>query len=132
MMVCITLIVDRAETTTHWVVALCGVGVLFQVMDTLNYWFQCKLQSKYAAIATAISCTRRLVPPSKVWLLFTGKSVEWFAVSTSIDYLVAAMVLLALYKKQHGPQFSCSLRKAKELLGQQSAFYSGGPDGVDL
>ena len=50
MMVCITLIVDRGETTTHWVVALCGVGVLFQVMDTLNYWFQCKLQSTYAAI----------------------------------------------------------------------------------
>lgn len=124
MMVCITLIVDRGETATHWVVVLCGVGVLFQVMDTLNYWFQCKLQSKYAAIATAISYT--VVSAYKVWLLFTGKSVEWFAVSTSIDYLVAAMVLLALYKKQHGPQFSCSLRKAKELLGSSRHFILAG------
>ena len=113
MMVCITLIADKGETTTHVVVALCGIGVLFQVMDTLNYWFQSKLQSKYAAIATVISYT--VVSLYKVWLLFTGKSVEWFAISTSIDYMVVAIVLLIMYKRHNGPRFSCSLKKAKEL-----------------
>ena len=124
MMVCITLIADKGETTTHVVVALCGIGVLFQVMDTLNYWFQSKLQSKYAAIATVISYT--VVSLYKVWLLFTGKSVEWFAISTSIDYMVVAIVLLIMYKRHNGPRFSCSLKKAKELFGSSYHFILAG------
>ena len=32
MMVCITLIADKGETTTHIVVFLCGIGVVFQVI----------------------------------------------------------------------------------------------------
>ena len=102
MMLCITMIADRGEKTTHIVVMLCGVGVIFQVMDTLNYWFQSKLQSKYAAIATVISYT--VVSVYKVWLLATGKGVEWFAISTSIDYLVVAIVLMLMYRKHCGPR----------------------------
>lgn len=82
MMICITLFMDKGEVTTNIVVALCSIGVLFQVMDTLNYWFQAKLQSKYAALATVISYT--VVSIYKIWLLLTGKSVEWFAISTSL------------------------------------------------
>ena len=79
---CITFVLDAGEKTTHVVVFLCSIGVIFQVIDTLNYWFQAKLQSKYVAIATIISYT--IVSIYKAWLLITGKSVEWFAVSTSI------------------------------------------------
>lgn len=114
MMMCITLIADRGETTTHIVVYLCGIGVIFQVMDTINYWFQSKLQSKYAAVATVISYT--VVSAYKIWLLATGKSVEWFAISTSIDYLVVAIFLLVMYRRHNGPQFRYSKRKAKELF----------------
>ena len=39
MMLCITMFADKGETTTHLVVGLCGIGVIFQVMDTLNYCF---------------------------------------------------------------------------------------------
>lgn len=124
MMMCITLIADRGETTTHIIVFLCGIGVVFQVMDTLNYWFQAKLQSKYAAIATVISYT--VVSGYKVWLLATGKSVEWFAVSTSIDYLVVAIVLLIMYKKHQGPKFTCSTKKAKELFKSSYHFILAG------
>ncbi len=114
MMMCITLIADRGETTTHIVVFLCGIGVIFQVMDTINYWFQSKLQSKYAAVATVISYT--VVSAYKIWLLATGKGVEWFAISTSIDYLVVAIFLLVMYRRHNGPQFRYSKRKAKELF----------------
>lgn len=114
MMLCITLIADKGETTTHLVVFLCGIGVIFQVMDTLNYWFQSRLESKYSAIATVISYT--VVSIYKVWLLITGKSVEWFAVSTSIDYMVVAIVLLFVYWKHSGPKFKFSVKKGKEIF----------------
>lgn len=124
MMVCITLIADKGETTTHIVVFLCGIGVVFQVMDTLDYWFQSKLESKYSAFATVISYT--VVSAYKVWLLATGKSVEWFAISTSIDYMVVAVVLIVMYKKHNGPQFKCSVRKAKELFFSSYHFILAG------
>lgn len=124
MMLCITMIADRGEKTTHIIVMLCGMGVIFQVMDTLNYWFQSKLQSKYATIATVISYT--VVSVYKVWLLATGKGVEWFAISTSIDYLVVAIVLMLMYRKHCGPRFKCSIRKAKELFFSSYHFILAG------
>lgn len=124
MILCITLIADKGETITHVVVLLCGIGVIFQVMDTLNYWFQSRLQSKYAAIAAMISCT--IVSIYKVWLLVTGKSVVWFAISTSIDYAVIALVLLIIYKKNNGPKFIFSITKAKELFNSSYHFILAG------
>lgn len=124
MILCITLIADKGETITHVVVLLCGIGVIFQVMDTLNYWFQSRLQSKYAAIAAMISCT--MVSIYKVWLLVTGKSVVWFAISTSIDYAVIALVLLIIYKKNNGPKFIFSITKAKELFSSSYHFILAG------
>ena len=124
MMMCITFIADNGEKTTNIVVFLCGIGVIFQVMDTLDYWFQSRLESKYSAFATVNSYT--VVSIYKVWLLVTGKSVEWFAVSTSIDYLVVAIILLIVYKKRNGPRFSCSMRKAKELFKSSYHFILAG------
>lgn len=124
MMLGITLVADKGERTTHAVVLLCGVGVVFQVMDTLDYWFQSRLASKYSTFATVISYT--VVSGYKVWLLVTGKSAAWFAVSTSIDYMIVAIVLLAMYRKQNGPRFSCSVRKAKELFGSSYHFILAG------
>lgn len=124
MIMCITLLMDRNETTIHIVVLLCSIGVLFQVMDTLNYWFQSRLQSKYVAIATIISYT--FVSAYKIFLLVNQKSVEWFAISTSIDYFVVAVVLYVVYKKQKGPKFSFSLKKAKELFKSSYHFILSG------
>ena len=124
MMICITLFMDKGEVTTNIVVALCSIGVLFQVMDTLNYWFQAKLQSKYAALATVISYT--VVSIYKIWLLLTGKSVEWFAISTSLDSFVVAIVLLVMYYKQNGPKFSFSVKKSKELFFSSYHFILAG------
>lgn len=124
MILGITLVADKGEKTIHIVVLLCSIGVIFQVADTLNYWFQSRLQSKYVAVSTVISYT--VVSAYKVWLLVTGKSVEWFAVSTSIDYIVVAVFLILVYKKHNGPKFSFSLKKAKELFGSSYHFILSG------
>lgn len=114
MMLGISFVADRGEKTTHIVVALCGIGMLFQVFDTINYWFQSRLESKFSAVATIISYT--VVSLYKIWLLLTEKSVEWFAISTSLDYFVVACFLLLVYKKHHGPHFIFSKKKSRELL----------------
>ena len=49
-------------------------------------------------------------------MLILGKSVQWFAVATSVDYICLAIILLIVYKKSGGPKFKFSWDKCKQLL----------------
>lgn len=124
MIVGIVALLNRGEPLTVLVAALASVGLLFQVFDILKYWFQSRLQSKYAAIATVIAYFA--VSVYKLVLLMTGKSVAWFALATSVDYIVVAVFLLLAYRKNRGPAFSFSFAKAKELLGASSSYIVAG------
>lgn len=115
-----TLFLDRGERTTHLVVLLLGLGAIPQVFDTLNYWFQAKLESKYAAIASAIGYT--VMMGYKISLLVFQKNVVWFAAASSIEYLVVAVCLYYNYRRHGGPSLSFSWRKVKELLNSSHHF----------
>lgn len=117
-------IIDRNEPVTVWVVALYCIGLIFQIFDTFNYWFQSKLLSKYYAMATLAAYL--IVSAYKVVLLITEKSVEWFAVSNSVDYLIVAVILWIVYKKKSGPKLSFSFQKAKELLSVSCSYILSG------
>ena len=113
-------IIDRNEPVTVCVVALYCIGLVFQIFDTFNYWFQSKLLSKCYAMATLTAYI--IVSAYKIVLLATGKSVEWFAVSNSVDYLIVAIILCVFYKKHNGPNLSFSIRKSKELLSVSCSY----------
>ena len=124
MIIGIVAIVDRGEGITILVVAFSTVGLLVQIFDIFNKWFQSRLQSKYAAIATVVAYL--VVSAYKILLLISGKSVEWFALATAVEYTVTALVLLCAYKKQGGGKLKFSTKKAKQLLGSSSAFIVSG------
>lgn len=124
MIVGIVGIVDRDEPLTVVVVALCSVGLIFQIFDTLNYWFQARLQSKYSALASLASYAA--VSVYKIVLLVLGKSVEWFALASALYYTVLAVVLAAAYFKNGGQRFTASWAKAKELLSSSTSFIISG------
>ena len=110
----IVMIVDQKDTLTVFVVGLFSVSLVFQALDSFRQWFQSKLLSKYYAIATLISYST--ASAYKIYLLATGKSVIWFAVANSIDYLIVAVCLYIFYKAKHGTKLSFSFVKSKELL----------------
>lgn len=124
MIIGVVSIVDRDEPLTIAVVALSCIGLVFQVFDAFNQWFQSKLKSKYVAVATVIAYIA--VSAYKIVLLVLGKSVEWFALATSVDYIVIAAFLLIAYKKNNGPKLSFSFKKAKQLLALSSSFIISG------
>ena len=82
MIVGVVSIVDRDEPLTIIVVMLSSISLLFHVFDSLKRWFQAKLQSKFAAVATVLSFIS--VSGYKVVLLVLGKNVKWFALATSV------------------------------------------------
>lgn len=120
MIIGVVAVIDGDEPLTILVVAISSIGLLFQIFDTFNQWFQYRLQSKYAALASLVAYLA--VSGYKLFLLMTGKSVVWFAFATSVDYVVLAAVLLAAYKKTDGPALSVSGIKAKQLLSASSSF----------
>ena len=124
MIVGIVFLVDKGDPVTVAVAALSSVGLLFQVFDTLKKWFQNRLQSKYVAIATTIAYLT--MSGYKIFLLATGKSVQWFAIATSVEHLVVAAFLLAVYKKKGGPAFRFSLPKARQLLSVSGSYILAG------
>lgn len=120
----IVRIVDGNEPVTLIVVALYCFGLVFNVFDTFNYWFQSRLQSKFYAIATIVSYVT--ASAYRVVLLVQGKSVEWFAVANSVDYCIIALLLFIFYKLNHGPELSFSFKKAKELLSVSYSYILSG------
>ena len=124
MIVGIVSIIDRGEPLTLAVVSLYCVGLLFHIFETLNYWFQARLQSKYYTVATIIAYI--VVSAYKIILLIMQLNVKYFAISNAIEYALIGAVMFYLYRKKGGPKLAFSKEKAKKLLSQSHSFIIAG------
>ena len=105
---------------TFLVGILYSFTLIFRATEMTQYWFQSKLLSKYPSIATLISYT--IVALYKVYLLVTGKSVVWFAVSNVLDYLIASIILIVIYKKIGTQKLSLDWNVGRAMLSR-SKYY---------
>ncbi|MBR2867877.1 MAG: flippase [Clostridia bacterium] len=112
-------VMNAGETETILVCALYSVSLVFAALEMIQYWFQYKLMSKYSSIT--MLCVYTAVMVYKVFLLASGKSVYWFALSISLEYGLVAAVLLVIYIKKGG-RLSFSLATAKEMLGRSKHY----------
>ena len=124
MILCIVRVVDRNEPKTIVIAILCSISLVFQVLDTFNYWFQSRYASKVTSIATFVAYAATAL--YRIVLLIFQKDVQWFAFATSIDYMVLGTILFCAYKKYNGPKLSVSLEKAKSLLGRSYHYILSG------
>lgn len=105
---------DGADKTTMVVTCLQAIQLPFLCLDTLNYWYQSNYQSKYPVIVQTVAYV--VTAAYKVFLLATGKGVEWFAFSMSLDISLISILYLILYIKQSDQRLSYSNKTAKRLL----------------
>lgn len=124
VIICIVSVVDRNDPTTILVVACSSIGVIFNIFESLNYWFQSRLESKVTAIAafTAYCVTSAY----RVYLMVAGKSVIYFAFATSVDYICVAIILLLVYRRHNGGKFSFSWNYGKQILKKSYHFIFSG------
>ena len=73
MIVGVSVILDHTEPKTILIVSLCGISLIFQAFETINYWFQSRYQSKVTAIITLIAYAVTSI--YKIILLILGKDV---------------------------------------------------------
>ena len=117
-------IIDAKDGYTVGVSFLCSAALVFQVFDTIDYWFQSKYESKKVAIATLIAYIATSI--YKIVLLVLEKNVLWFAFATSVDYICYGLIIIYFYKINNGPHLSISINKAKELLSKSYHYILSG------
>ena len=118
--IAIVCVADADEPMTKLVVALSVIGLLFNIFEVFKYWFQSRLQSKKAAIASLIAYS--VMSVYKIVLLVTDRPVTYFAVAMSIDYIVIAVLLYIFYRRDGGGRLSVSGKYGKELLKKSYHF----------
>lgn len=111
---------SASDPVTVTVCAIYSIQLIFQAFEMLLYWYQAKLLSKYSSLATLGAYV--VVSAYKIWLLATGKSVYWFALSQSLEYCLMGIAMLVFYKKLGGQKLSFSWTLAKDMFSR-SKFY---------
>lgn len=107
-------IMDGNDKTIIAVAFLQAVQLPFLCLDTINYWYQSNMQSKYSTFAqTAAYVVMALY---KIYLLVTGKSVIWFAFAVSLDFIILGFLYLVLYNRHKTQSLAFSKNIAKRLL----------------
>lgn len=115
---------NRDETITIVVCFLYSTMLLFVATELIVFWFQAHYYSKYASISSLIAYV--IVSLYKIYLLVTSKSVEWFALSHSIDYCLISIALLFFYLKLGGKRLKLSFSTGKRLLSNSWTFIISG------
>ena len=114
------LVSDFGNGVTILVCSLYSLTLVFQAFELMQYWYQSKLISKYMAIISLVSYV--LVSGYKFFLLWTHKSVTWFAISYSLDYALIGIALIVVYFKLGGKHLSFSSNIAKRMFSKSKHY----------
>ncbi len=110
------MVANRNDWVTIAVCVLYSLILIFQALEHFQYWFQAKLLSKYTSITMLAAYF--IVSAYKIYLLFTGKSVYWFAISQALDYAIIAVVLFFIFNKISGVRLAFSKELAKRMFNK--------------
>lgn len=122
--VAVVSMIDRDEPTTILVVALCSLGVVFQIFDVFSSWFQRYLKSKFTAVSTLVAYV--IMAVYRVVLMIRGSDVILFALATSVDYIALAVLQIVFYKKNGGQRLGFSWKYGMDLLSRSKHFILSG------
>ncbi len=112
------LLMRPMNTTTQLLVGITAVGTIFQALDTIDFWFQAKVRSKYTVYAkNAAFLTVSLI---KVLLILWEAPLVAFAWAGLAEIILGVMGLLLIFKL-HGNSLKparASREQAIRLLRQ--------------
>lgn len=106
-----------------YIAFLQSLSLVFQIFDTIIYFYQSRLLAKKTGIIYVIAYT--LTAIFRIIGLIIKKDIKWFAFAVSLDYLVISILLIIRYYLD-GNKLSFSLSTAKRLLNRSSHYIFAG------
>ncbi len=119
-MISFSILANPGDKLTVVVCALYSIILPITALKEISAWYHANLIAKYSAIVAFISYF--LVSAYKTFLLITGKSVQWFAMSNVLDVALISIILWTIYHKLGGQGLSFSMQTAKRML-HRGKFY---------
>ncbi len=98
-------------------------GLVAQSFDIFNYFYQSRLQSRVPAIIAMV--TSMFVSFLRLFMIITGKSIEWFALTYSLDLILIAF-FLSIAVKTSGLRLSFDKHYSMGLLKSSYHFVISG------
>ncbi len=112
----IILQVRPDDRLTHWLVGITAIGSVFQAFDTIDFWFQSKVRSKYTVYAK--NCAYLVISGVKVVLIIVGAPLVAFAWAGLAETVIGSAGLIVAYRMngQSPLSWSVDFSLAKKLL----------------
>lgn len=117
-------VANKGEKETIIVCILYSLGLLFQAVEMIQYWFQAKFLSKYHSLVSIVAYI--VVSAYKIYLLASGKNIYWFALSQALDFLIISALLVLIYKKKSTQRLSVSFPVGRSMLSASKHYIVSG------
>ena len=117
-------VVDDGDMLIVRVGFLQSLSLVFHSFEMIHYWYQSRLES---SVSVKIQSLAYLIMAGyKIAILALGKSVEWFAFSTTLEAAVVAIALLWTYRRSKGQKLNVSVSAGREMLMNSYHFVLSG------
>jgi len=105
-----------ADSLTFWLVGIIAGGMIFNAFDTIDFWFQSQVQSKYSVVAK--SSAFLMISAVKVSLILTKAPLIAFAGAGFAEIVIGSLGMVVTYRVsgRHIRRWRSSLPVAKRLL----------------
>jgi polysaccharide transporter, PST family len=84
------------DAVSRWLVAIVAAGMVLQVFDTIDYWFQSRVQSKYTVWAKRTAAV--VVAVVKIALILMEAPLVAFAWAAFLEIALGSIGLVLLYR----------------------------------
>lgn len=117
ILIILIVIFVNPDNELLWVITFLEcISIFFQWSDIFNYWCQANYNSK---VAVCIQLCAYIVSSGyKIYLLMESKSVEWFAFSMGLNYIIQAFLYLIYFKYNGVSKLKFSMNMSKKLLSK--------------
>ena len=85
------------DVQTRQLVALVGISMVFQSLDTIDLWFQSRILSKYTVMAKLTAFVALALV--RIALILYRMPLSAFALATSVEVALGCLLLLAFYRR---------------------------------
>ncbi|MFP4297506.1 MAG: flippase [Spirulinaceae cyanobacterium] len=107
---------NPGKPTVLWVTAILSAGVSFKAFDSINYWFQSQVQSKYTVWARTSSYI--FINIIKIILIQIQAPLLAFAIALACEQAITSVSLILVYQTSTGSLLAWRVKweRAKSLL----------------
>jgi O-antigen/teichoic acid export membrane protein len=114
--VLVIIVLRPQDRLSHWLVGIMAIGTIFQAFDTIDFWFQAIVQSKYTVYAK--NCAYLLISGAKISLILMHAPLIAFAWAGLAETIIGSAGLVVAYRMSGKilKTWNANIALAKRLL----------------